>query len=65
MRKLTKEQVIILHEILIKHTGGTDGIRDIGLLESALETPFITLGVKGTVLLTTFNVCSNLVQGDM
>ena len=42
MKKLTKQQVIILHEILIKHSGGADGVRDMGLLDSALEAPFIT-----------------------
>jgi death-on-curing protein len=40
MKKLTKQQVIILHEILIKFSGGVDGIRDVGLLDSALEAPF-------------------------
>lgn len=40
MIKLTKEQILTLHSELIKMTGGSDGIRDIGLLESALETPF-------------------------
>lgn len=40
MKKLTKEQIILLHSELIKETGGTDGIRDDGLLESALSAPF-------------------------
>lgn len=40
MKKLTKEQVISLHHELIKETGGTDSIRDEGLLDSALNTPF-------------------------
>lgn len=40
MIKLSKEQVLMLHSHLIKETGGSDGIRDIGLLESALESPF-------------------------
>ena len=44
MIRLTKEQVISLHCSLIKATGGTDGIRDIGLLESALAAPFQTFG---------------------
>ena len=44
MIKLTKEQILILHSELIKTTGGSDGIRDIGLLESALETPFQSYG---------------------
>lgn len=44
MIKLTKEQILMLHSELIKTTGGSDGIRDIGLLESALETPFQSYG---------------------
>lgn len=40
MIKLTKEQILLLHTQLIEITGGSDGIRDIGLLESALESPF-------------------------
>lgn len=44
MIKLTKEQILLLHSELIKTTGGSDGIRDIGLLESALETPFQSYG---------------------
>jgi len=44
MRKLSKQHIIILHEILVKFSGGANGIRDIGLLESALEAPFITFG---------------------
>ena len=42
MKKLTKQQIIILHEILIKFSGGMDGVRDMGLLDSALEAPFAT-----------------------
>lgn len=42
MIKLTKEQVVSIHSSLIKASGGTDGVRDEGLLESALETPFQT-----------------------
>ncbi len=44
MIKLTKEQILLLHSELIKTTGGSDGIRDIGLFESALETPFQSYG---------------------
>lgn len=40
MIKLTKEQILLLHSNIIKMTGGSDGIRDIALLESALESPF-------------------------
>ncbi|MCM1218540.1 MAG: type II toxin-antitoxin system death-on-curing family toxin [Lachnospiraceae bacterium] len=40
MIKLTKEQILILHSQLIESTGGCDGVRDDGLLDSALESPF-------------------------
>lgn len=44
MKRITKEQVIYMHEILIKETGGSHGIRDNGLLESALNAPFQSFG---------------------
>lgn len=44
MIKLTKGQVILLHAQLIQETGGSDGIRDESLLESALHAPFQSYG---------------------
>ena len=44
MMRLTKKQILLLHSELIKMTGGSDGVRDIRLLESALETPFQSYG---------------------
>ena len=44
MIKLTKEQILLLHTQLIEATGGSDGVRDVGLLESALESPFQSQG---------------------
>lgn len=44
MIKLTQEQIIVLHAQLIRETGGTDGIRDEGLLDSALNAPFQSFG---------------------
>ena len=41
---LSKEQIIKLHAQLIEETGGSDGIRDENLLESALAAPFQTFG---------------------
>ena len=46
MIKLTKEQILLLHAQLIETTGGSDGIRDMGLLKSALENPFQSYGGK-------------------
>lgn len=40
MIRLSKEQVILLHQRLIETTGGSTGIRDEGMLESALSNPF-------------------------
>ena len=37
---LSKEQILRLHSQLISETGGTDGLRDEGMLESALTAPF-------------------------
>lgn len=39
---LNKGQIIMMHSMLIKQTGGLDGIRDEGLLDSAINTPFQT-----------------------
>lgn len=44
MIRLTKKQVLMLHTQLIESTGGSDGIRDEGLLDSALESPFQSFG---------------------
>ncbi len=44
MRKLTVKQVIALHTQVVMRTGGSDGIRDMGLLESAVNAPFQSFG---------------------
>lgn len=40
MIRLSKAQVVLLHKRLIETTGGSDGIRDEGMLDSALANPF-------------------------
>lgn len=42
MKILTVEQVIALHSRLIQATGGLDGVRDAGLIESSLSSAFAT-----------------------
>ena len=42
MKRLSKEHILMLHAQLIKEFGGSDGIRDFNLLDSALESPFQT-----------------------
>ena len=44
MIKLTKEQILLLHRELIDAHGGSDGLRDEALLDSALSAPFQTFG---------------------
>ena len=42
MKRLTKEQILLLHSALIAQSGGSAEIRDDGLLESAINAPFQT-----------------------
>ena len=44
MIRLTKEQVLLLHHSLIQAFGGSDGLRDESLLDSALSAPFQSFG---------------------
>jgi death-on-curing protein len=39
VRRLTRRQVLLLHAQLLEATGGAPGIRDDGLLDSALAAP--------------------------
>ncbi len=38
MKSLTLEQLVAIHSLLIENTGGSDGIRDIGRLESVIAS---------------------------
>lgn len=42
MKYLSKKQIIFLHEELIRTSGGLQGIRDEGLLDSAIHAPLQT-----------------------
>ena len=44
MIRLSKTQILLLHEQLIAETGGSSGLRDEGMLDSALNAPFQTFG---------------------
>ena len=46
MIKVSKEKVLLLHKMIMEQTGGLDGIRDFGLLESALESAYATFDNK-------------------
>ena len=44
MIKLSREKVLLLHQLLVEATGGSVGVRDQGLLDSALEGAFAGFG---------------------
>jgi len=44
MRYLGLAEVINLHQQILTETGGADGIRDLGALESALAQPKLSVG---------------------
>lgn len=44
MIKFSKEKVLLLHKLIAEETGGSIGVRDEALLESALESAFAGFG---------------------
>ena len=44
MTKFSKEKVLLLHQVMAEATGGSIGVRDEALLESALESAFSGYG---------------------
>lgn len=47
MKILNKRQILMLHQHLVDETGGSPGLRDEGLLDSALNAPFQVFGDTG------------------
>lgn len=43
---ISPQEVLYLHDRIIERTGGSHGVRDVGLLESALGRPFSTFDGK-------------------
>ena len=65
MRYLSLGEVVRLHEWLIESSGGASGIRDLGLLDSALAQPRATFDGRDlhpTVLDKAAALCASLVQ---
>ena len=46
MIKFYKEKVLLLHQLIIQETGGDINVRDLNLLDSALESAFSTFDGK-------------------
>lgn len=42
MIKFSQEKVLLLHQLIAQETGGDAGVRDFGLLDSALESAYQT-----------------------
>ena len=56
MIRLSKHQILLIHDQLIAETGGSSGLRDEGMLDSALNSPFQTFG--GEDVYPAFQHCS-------
>ena len=46
MIRFSREKVLLLHQLLAEETGGSVGLRDQALLDSALESAFSGFGDK-------------------
>ena len=46
MIRLSVERILLLHQLMIAQTGGSDGVRDMGLLESAVESMYASFDGK-------------------
>ena len=65
MIRLSKPQILLLHEQLIAETGGSSALRDEGMLDSALNAPFQTFGgedVYPSLLQKAAHLCFGLVK---
>ncbi len=65
MRHLTLGEVVRLHQMLLEQSGGAPGIRDLGLLDSALAQPKATFDGRDlhpTVFDKAAALCTSLVQ---
>jgi death-on-curing protein len=46
VKHLSAEEVLYFHHRLIEETGGSHGVRDVGLLQSAIQAPMSGFGVQ-------------------
>lgn len=66
MRGLAISDIIVLHQKVIDKTGGSHGIRNIGLIESAVNRAFVTFDgndlyetVEAKIAATTYGLVNN------
>ena len=66
MKTLELQQIIIFHEKIIKASGGSNGVKDIGLVESALNRSEVTFdgeylykSIEAKIAVITHSLISN------
>ena len=65
MNKISRKQIIVLHELTIDEFGGLHGIRDEKLLDSALNAPFQTFDRQSlypTIVAKAASLCYGLIN---
>lgn len=64
----TLQEVLLLHEVLLERFGGASGVRDLGLLQSALGRPqsgyYKTLSLEASALLQSLSLNHPFVDGN-
>jgi death on curing protein len=61
MKYLSAEQVLFIHSRIIDETGGSHGLRDLALLQSAVERPCSTFGSED-LYVSLFNKAAALME---
>lgn len=61
MKYLTPQKVLFIHDQVVKRTGGSSGVRDIGLVESAVYRPQASFDAKD-LYKTVFDKAAALLQ---
>jgi death-on-curing protein len=73
MKYLTVKDILLLHEMAIEESGGSHGLRDLGLLESAISRPQASYGgqdlykgvfLKGAALVHSLLLNHQFVDGN-
>ena len=65
MIKLSTNQILLLHKDLISEFGGLDGVKDLGMLESAINATFQTFNYQDmypTIQQKAARLCYGLVK---
>lgn len=65
MRQLTEEEILLMHQMLIDEFGGEEGVRDRGLLDSAIKAPFqsfATIDVYPTIEEKGAHLCYGIIM---